>query len=95
MKTIRDYLESVSDKEMLVEIVNNFEKYQENGEIGECRLRSIERWIISNICGDVKAIRPTSWFLRITMESYRILYEKERENNEEFRSRISDVVNHF
>lgn len=76
--TIRDYLKSLSDKELLKEIVNDFEQFEKDGQIGDCRLRSIERWIVSNICGNVSSIPPTTWFLRIVMESYRLLYEDEK-----------------
>lgn len=94
-KSIREYLETVSDKEMLKEIVNDFEQFVKDGQIGDCRLRSIERWIVSNMCGSVSSISPTTWFLRISFEAYRLLYEKESRRHNEFRERITNVVNYF
>jgi hypothetical protein len=94
-KTIREIIKSVSSSTDLEEIVSDYEKFERDGEIGDCKLRRIERICFRYLVGDDVKLSPTTWFLRITMESYKLLYEWEREKHNEFRTRITGIVNYY
>lgn len=94
-KTIKEIIKSVSSSTDLEEIVSDYEKFVSDGEIGDCKLRRIERICFRTLAGDDAHLGATTWFLRIAMESYKLLYELEKKDHDEFRSRINDVVNNY
>jgi hypothetical protein len=93
--TIKQQLRSICSQTDLEEIASDYRKFESDGFIDDCKLRRIEKMCIRNITGDDKNIRPTTWFLRIVMESYKLLYEYEKKDHDELRDRIHAVMNNY
>jgi len=93
--TIEQFLKSVCSQTDFEEIVSDYDKYIADGQIGDCKLRRMEKMVASKLTGDSKNIPSTSWFLKIVMGSYKLLYECEKKNHDDFRSRILNVVENY